>query len=512
MVLAEEQPQPVTPPPSDAPPSFARRYAWWIVGIALVAFSAGVVRWAGTRPGYDPYGWMVWGWQTIHLSLNLGGAPSWKPMTWLFNVPYAVFGHYDLWLWMTTAVALSFAGCIWAGRIAFRIIDRGGRHRWPAIIAALFAAACILGIQDNQNYSYLHYILSAQSDPPLASLCLAAIDLAMIRRYGWSLAALTLAALGRPESWPFLLVFLIWAWREHRELVPWIVGVGVLLIVLWFGIPTITNGRPLLAAQLAEHSPRMTHGSAILGTIGRFRYLNLWPVWAGAGIGAAWAAYRRSRIVLGLFAVVVIWMVVEVAFSMHGFPGQPRYMFEPAVVSVVIAAVAIGWLLTEIPRDLRVPRWAGVGAAVALMALLVPGGLARARREHKELQGERARTHEIDRLAGFVNVLGRDQLLACGEPVVGVEYVSALAWMIHVNTGTIGYRPQVELHKAKPTVLLTPLTNGWAAYPWHTKPAMRATCDARMKALYVFTPHHPNGAVSVNDVPPKLEPLHKKHK
>ncbi|MGH2916680.1 MAG: hypothetical protein ACRDMX_17015, partial [Solirubrobacteraceae bacterium] len=346
-MLTESQPHPTTPGPTPRPRwrSHARRYVWWIVAVVLLIASAAIVRWAGTRPGYDPYGWMVWGWQTLHLSLNLGGAPSWKPMTWLFNVPYALFGHYDLWLWMTTAVWITLGGCIWAGRIAFRIVDRAGRHRKAAILAALFAALGLLGIQDNQGYSYLHYFLSAQSDPPLAALCLASIDLAMIRRYGWSLAALTLASLGRPEAWPFMLVFLIWAWRHDRELVKWIVAAGVLLLVLWFGVPTITNGRPLLAAQLAEHSPRMTHGSAILGTIGRFRYLNLWPVWGCAGLGALWAAYRRNRAVLAMFAAVLVWMVVEVAFSVHGFPGQPRYMFEPAVVSITIAGIAFGWLL-----------------------------------------------------------------------------------------------------------------------------------------------------------------------
>ena len=56
----------------------------------------------GTRPGYDPYGWLDWGYQTLRGSLDLGGAPSWKPFTYLFNVPYALFGHYALWLWMLT--------------------------------------------------------------------------------------------------------------------------------------------------------------------------------------------------------------------------------------------------------------------------------------------------------------------------------------------------------------------------------------------------------------------------
>ena len=50
---------------------------------------------ARTRPGYDPYGWLVWGQLTIHLELDTNGAPSWKPLPYLFTVPYALFGHYS---------------------------------------------------------------------------------------------------------------------------------------------------------------------------------------------------------------------------------------------------------------------------------------------------------------------------------------------------------------------------------------------------------------------------------
>ena len=514
---ADREPEPSRTPESRSsrPSSFVARHVWWIVGVVLVAAAAGLVRWAYTRPGYDPYGWLVWGYQTLHGTLNLGGAPSWKPMPWLFTVPYALFGHFDLWLWMTTVVALSLAGVVFAGRIAFRIVDQGGKHRWPAIAAAVFAVVAILVIQDNQGYSYWHYFLSAQSDPPLASLCLAAIDLAMIRRYGWSYAALTLAALGRPESWPFMLLFLIWAWREreHRNMTPWIIAAGVVVLFLWFGIPTITNDRPLLSAQLAQHSPRMPKGSAVLGTIGRFKYLNLWPVWALAGIGVAWAAFRRNRAVLALFGAVLLWMAVEVMFSVQGFPGQPRYMFEPAVVAIVIAAVALGWLLAEIPGVLKVPRWGGIVVAVGLIAAFVPGAWARARSEHHELLNERARTREISRLAGLIHVLGgRNQILTCARPVLSVEWVSMFAWMMHMNTGAVGYKEQFELHKPTPSLIFTPLPNGWATYLWRPRASDGAACAKQMRILYVFTKHHPNGVVSPNTVPPTLLPLHVKAK
>ena len=69
-----------------------------------------IVVWADTRPGFDPYGWLVWGHQTIVGSLDTNAAPSWKPLPYLFTVPFALFGHYQVWLWMIASLAVSLSG------------------------------------------------------------------------------------------------------------------------------------------------------------------------------------------------------------------------------------------------------------------------------------------------------------------------------------------------------------------------------------------------------------------
>jgi hypothetical protein len=71
-------------------------------GAALVVVSTLILVWARTRPGFDPYGWLVWGHQTVAGNLNTNAAPSWKPLPFLFTVPFGLFGHYQLWLWMIT--------------------------------------------------------------------------------------------------------------------------------------------------------------------------------------------------------------------------------------------------------------------------------------------------------------------------------------------------------------------------------------------------------------------------
>ena len=89
--------------------------------VGLLVVSLLILLWAKTRPGFDPYGWLVWGRQTVAGNLNTNAAPSWKPLPYLFTAPFGLFGHYQLWLWMVTSLAVSLAGAVFAGRIAYRL-------------------------------------------------------------------------------------------------------------------------------------------------------------------------------------------------------------------------------------------------------------------------------------------------------------------------------------------------------------------------------------------------------
>ncbi len=510
--------------------SFLRRHVWWFVALGVIVLSAIIARVTNTRPGYDPYGWLIWGYQTLHLHLDLGGAPSWKPLPLLFTIPFSLFGHYALWLWMVTAEAAAFAGSIFAGRIAYRVVNSGGdpdrRYRYAAIAAALFAGLGMYGIQDNINgahSNYLHYVLSVQSDPMIVTLVLAAIDMHMLGRRRWVIALLTLAGLGRPEVWPILALYSLWCWVKRPDMRLFIVGAAVVTLFLWFGVPTITNGRPFVAGDLAQGSPRECRSGKILCTLDRFKTLNLWPVWVFALAGIAWAGYRlrvvrgkspederergHQRLVLGLAVGIVIWMLVEVAFALKGFPAVPRYIFEPAVVAILLGAIAFGWVLREIPTRLRLPAWSGVAVATVLVLALVPGALSRIRVEHKDVSHERVRTVQINRLATTLSRLGgRGAVLRCGKPVTNVEFVSILAWLVHRNVGVLGHRPNFELHLNHPIVLFTQLPNGWATYPWHTYASKVASCQS-MKAVYAVTKGHPGGVLVRNRIAPKPVPV-----
>jgi hypothetical protein len=458
----------------------------------LLVISAVLVLWARTRPSYDAYGWMVWGHQTLHLSLDLGGAPSWKPVPYLFTVPFALFGHYQLWLWMLTACAVALAGPVFGARIAFRLCGgsspggSGTLERVAPYAAAFVAGAAVLGIED-----YLHYILSSQSDPMLVTFLLAALDMGLLGRYRWALVFAVLTGLGRPEVWPFLGLFMLWCWFKVPRM-RWMVIAGVVLIgFMWFGIPTITNGRPDVAGQLAKGSPRQLKSNQLSGTISRFHEMQYLPVWIAAAFAVVLAAVRRNRIVLALGVGVVAWLIVEIAFAYHGWPALPRYMFEAAGVVAVLAGVAVGWLLRDVPRIVRgAPAWAGAVLAAVLVVTMIPGAVSRGRAEHKDLIHEHARTHQITLLSTVTNALGGTRhILNCGQPVTDVGYVSSLAWLYHVDVGSVGGLQQhveaAELaNPAIPKVLFKPGSRGgWDVRPWHTRPGQVGSC-AGLNAIY----------------------------
>ncbi len=537
-VVSSGQPGPV---PADRTPVGQRRLAgrrwsvrgnpWLVVGVAVVVFSYLLLRWARASPGFDPYGWLVWGYQTLHGTLNLGGAPSWKPVTFFFTVPYSLFGHFSWWLWTVTAVSVALAGPLFAGRIVHRLILRSTGERWPAIIGAVFAGLCLLGI-----VQYTHYWLSSQSDPMLVTFFLAAIDMSMTGRHRWAITFLWLSSLGRPETWPFFGLYFLWAWRAVPRMRLLMVVELVLIPFFWFGVPVLAGSPWNVASNLAQDSPRMLHSNKIFGTINRFRLLTYSPVEAMGAIGLVIAIVRRNRWVLLIAGCCALWMLVEIAFALHGFPGVPRYMFEAAAAMIVVAGVGLGWLLTEPARFLaaraaggppaaghegtaatgdgaagsappppsgngsRSVRWARIAGGLAVLvvlALMVPRAVNAERTEHKDLIHERARTAEIHRLDAALKAFGGYRFIrSCGDPASDVEWVSILAWYTKLDVGFVGHRPAfIVRFEKKPSILFTALGNGWIVHTYHLPSGAPAACQRLNNAYYIVTPQHPGGYV-----------------
>jgi hypothetical protein len=459
---------------SSAVSSHSRRlgagYLGWLVAAALILVSAILVVWAKTRPGFDPYGWLTWGHMTLHGGLDTNAAPSWKPLPYVFTVVYALLGSHELRLWMITSAAVSLSGVVFAGRIAYKLTDAPPERRWAAWVAAIFAGVALLGIQD-----YFHYILSSQSDPMIVALCLAAIDLHLDGRTRLAFAAGALAGLGRPEVWPFLGLYFLWAWVRRPRTRPVLIGGVVMMALLWFGIPALTSRTPFVAAANAMDSGRRLTSDQVGGTIRRFLELHYWPLEVAALLAVGLAAWRRSwadRVTLVLAGGVVGWVVVEIAFALHGWPGLARYMFEAAGVMIVLAGVFVGRVLADPPRLGGVAGRAATVVGAVTVGLLVigllPPALSAARTEHKDIHLQRARTVQLDKLNSVIGQLGgAARLRACGEPLTRLEYQTALAYTLGVNVSKIGFKYGQAIGHGNPIVMFTPTSGGWQVVADH---------------------------------------------
>jgi hypothetical protein len=466
----ESAPEPAAAPRRDRAGIAGLGVGWTVVAIAaaLLVLSLLVVLWARTRPGYDPYGWLVWGRQTILGHLDTNAAPSWKPLPYLFTLPYALFGHYQLWLWMITSVAISLSGVIFAARIAYKLTDAPPERSWAAYVAGAFAGAALLGITD-----YMHYVLSAQSDPLIASLCLGAVDCHLSKRPRWAFALLVLASLGRPEVWPFIAAYAIWAWIKVPSMRWMVVAGAVVVLALWFGVPGLTSRSFFQAGSNALGSGRAIHGNKVTGIISRFFSLHETSLELLALLSVALAVVHRDRATLILAGAAVAWVIVEIAFALHGWPGVPRYMFPAAAAMVVVAGVGVGRLLTQPPRLSGALGIVGLVLVAAAIVSLVPPALSDARAEHKDLVAQRARTKEIGQLTGVISRLGgAARVRGCGEPLTRLEYQSILAWNLDVNVATVGFKYGPAVASDRPIVLFSPIPEGgWKVQALHQRSA-----------------------------------------
>src|SRR6185295_6197343 len=151
--------------PALALPAVAVRYRVMLLILGLTALSLLVP----AAPTYDPWAWIVWGREILHLDLSTVDGPSWKPLPVLLTTPFALFGSLAPDLWLFTARAGAIAGVVMAFRVARRL---GGV---PAGAAAATAYAIAPWTIRNAALG--------NSEGLLVALVLAAVDRHLAGRY-----------------------------------------------------------------------------------------------------------------------------------------------------------------------------------------------------------------------------------------------------------------------------------------------------------------------------------------
>jgi hypothetical protein len=422
--------------PALALPGFVVRYR---VALAVLAITAATFL-APAAPTYDPWAWIIWGREILHLDLSTLYGPSWKPLPVMLTTPFGLFGATAPDLWLFVARAGAIAGVVLLYRIGRRL---GGV---PAGVAA--AAPYALAPWTLRNAAV------GNSEGLLVALAFAAVDRHLAGRRRTAFALAVGAALLRPETWPFVGLYGLWLlWREPRARGIVVAGFAA-LPALWL-LPEWWGSGDLLRAAHRAQNPRSNSPAfaddPIRAVLDQFAGMFTPVVWVGLAalvlvLLTRRAPGRRELAILGvLMAGALLWVAEVALMTSDGFSGNSRYLVMPAAVLCIAAGVGAAWLA----RALLGRRAVAGAPGIALAAVLGFGFAAPAApRVPDDVRAVTAQARVNDALAGVVaRAGGPERLRACGNIFTGPFQVPVVAWNMRVHTR------QVSLEPRRPAVL-----------------------------------------------------------
>lgn len=397
-------------------------------------------------PSYDPWAWLIWGREVVHLDLHTTTGPSWKPLPVLLTAPYSLAGPAAPELWLITARAATLGAVV----AAFAVADRlGGRVAGALAATLLFFFSQLWGTTWTGN-----------SEGILILCVLGAAHRQLAGREGQAFSLAVAAGLLRPEVWPFLGLYAVWLAATDRRRLPWL-AVGLALIpALWllpelWGSGSLSRGADR-ARLPGAGAPALTASPALSVVKNAVRLAGV-PVVIGL---IAWAVAvvrgreRRAEVLasLTLGALALAWVAVVAAMSELGFSGISRYLLAPVGIACVLAGLGLGWLVDDRSTEGRKPwpRILGVGTVVLLTLVLQLTG--------KGLLVEQL-THEAAVLGELDAVIeksgGERGLDLCGPLYASFQTTPSIAWTLerHLEDVSPYARPPGTVMRARLLVL-----------------------------------------------------------
>jgi hypothetical protein len=434
-----------------------------------------------STPSYDPWAWLVWGREIIHINLQTTGGPTWKPLTVIFTTVFSLFGRAQPDLWLIVARAGALLAFAMTFKIAWRLTQQvvqppAGATRaarvaaaLPALLAGLLAAASLVNSRGFISDNALGY-----SEGLMTALVLIAIDRHFdgARRQAFVIGFA--AALDRPELWllwgPYGL-YLCWKDPGARKLVA---ALFVLIPVLWF-LPEYWGSGHLFRGVTRAHNPRSNSAAfASCPFCTEFKD-HAWPTVLNrikfAGIVAmAVAAFELWRLrsswwrssspptyvrglagVLATGAVGFGWWIGIALETQAGFSGNDRYLVLGVALVSITGAVGWGWaagaiasLVRRLGRRISSARRPGTSAIAAVVGVLaavvvflavppwVGNNVVDVQATHRALVYQ---AHLRQDAAKAVSELGgAKKVLRCGTVMTEGFQVPMLAWDLGVHT------------------------------------------------------------------------------
>jgi hypothetical protein len=508
--------------PKPRVPSFAGALTggWLYVSVAVLALTiAAFSLLIPSTPSYDPWAWLVWGREIVHLKLHTTGGPTWKPLPVIFTTLFAPFGKAAPDLWLVIARAGAVMAVVMVFKVALRLtrlithsaLEEGAAfsERFGAIAPALLAgliAAVGLALSDG----FLSDNALGYSEGLMTALVLISVDRHLEGHYRQAFAVGFGAALDRPEIWLFWGPYGLWLWWKDPGARRLVLALFVLIPVLWFLPEYWGSGHFLRGVNRAQH-PRSNSPAFAKCPFCTELVHHAWPTVllrikvvavlavGGAGFGL-WRALRargrwrlatpRERAlgaVVAAGALGLTWWVLIAILTQAGFSGNDRYLVLGAALVEIAGAVGWGWAAYELgalagPRLRSVPRRAVGAASVAVLAtcfLLLPNwvgaNLINIPRTHRALVYQ---AHLRQDIARAVRELGGPaKVLRCGSVMTEGFQVPMLAWTLGVHTVQVQASPLPNAPlPPSPNVIfqtraqrhshLLPVVGAWANVPY----------------------------------------------
>jgi hypothetical protein len=392
---------------------------------------------------YDPWSWMIWGREIIHLHLNTRyAATAVKPLPIFFDTLFAPTGALAPILWLLIARAATLLSLALAFRLGRRL---GG-------VGAGVIAAVGLAVSDE----FLGYLfLAGMSEPMATAAVLAAVENHLQSRRRWAYVCLVAAGLLRPEAWPFLILYSLWLAYPHvtrRRAIGVVVAFAV--PVVWFVIDWFGARQFFRSAGAAT---RESQGGPLLSREpGLATFRETWHLMSAPivvlfllGCVAALVAWRRSGrpgATAWFGAGAIGWLVVDAVLAQGRLAtGAPRYLLPGVALACVVAGVFVADVIRALRRrlpDSRVSIAVAVLLCLGLAVSAVPRVVQTGRQLRTGVREGRQSATEMSHLQRAINLAGgRSAILSCGPIITKNFQVPLVAWQLRIPLDEIGYVP-----------------------------------------------------------------------
>jgi len=355
---------------------------WLYLAMAALAILIGALSLLfPSTPSYDPWSWLVWGREIIHLDLHTTGGPSWKPLGVILTTIFALFGSAQ----PNLLLVASRAGAVMAVLMTFKIAWRIARPltgewlgpdatRWallPALLAALVAAASLLNSPGFITDNALGY-----SEGLMTALVLIALDRHLDGARRQAFAVGFFAALDRPELWLLWGPYGLYLWWKDPGARRLVAALFVLIPVLWF-LPELWGSGHLFRAVTRAQHPRSNSAAFAKCPFCTEFVHHAWPrvmlrvkavglaamAVAAFGLirtrGSWWRqspidlAARTRLLLLAVGAIGWLWWIGISVETQAGFSGNDRYLVLGTALIAITGGVGWGWAAAAVAGLLR---------------------------------------------------------------------------------------------------------------------------------------------------------------